>query len=64
MKGSTSPGPNDLPSCFYHYYWDILANDIMDMVLNILNNNNNVTNLNQTLIFLIPKTNRLDNHTD
>lgn len=28
MKGSASLDPEGLPALFYHYYWDIISNDI------------------------------------
>jgi hypothetical protein len=55
MKALAAPGPDGLPALFYHNYWDILGDDITNMVLDVLNNNGDPSNYNSTYICLIPK---------
>lgn len=55
MKGTNSHSPNGLSTYFYQHYWNIIGNDITNLALNILNNNSNVANLNQTYICCITK---------
>jgi hypothetical protein len=55
MKNMAAPGPDGLPALFYHTYWDIIGNDIIDAVLNVLNNNGDPSPYNHTHICLIPK---------
>ncbi|GAU49883.1 hypothetical protein TSUD_408220 [Trifolium subterraneum] len=57
MKPLAAPGPDGLPTLFYHNYWDILGKEISDLSLNVLNNNGDPTPLNNTHICLIPKCN-------
>ena len=42
---------------FYQKYWDIIGDDVINIVLNVLNSNASIAALNQTNIALIPKTN-------
>ncbi|MCI73173.1 hypothetical protein A2U01_0094437, partial [Trifolium medium] len=39
IKALAAPGPDGLPALFYHNYWDIVGDDIINMVLNVLNHN-------------------------
>lgn len=56
LEGTSSPGMDEIPSCFYQHYWDIIGEDILSHTLNILNNNDGrVINMNQTYKCLIPK---------
>lgn len=64
MKGITSLGPDCLPIYFYQCYWDIVDNDIVDLVLKILNNNSKISNLNNTFIWMIPKVSNPSIHGD
>lgn len=64
MKGNSSLEKNGLSDLFNQHYWDIVGNDITNMALDILNNNGNVSNLNQTYICLIFKTNKPTNPPD
>ncbi|GAU51479.1 hypothetical protein TSUD_413680 [Trifolium subterraneum] len=57
MKSLAGPGPDGLPTRFYHTYWDIVGNDITKEVLQVLNHGGNPKPFNSTHICLIPKTN-------
>jgi hypothetical protein len=57
MKGLAAPGPDGLPTRFYHTYWDIIGADITREALHILNNKGSPAPYNNTHICLIPKTN-------
>jgi len=37
MNGLAAPGPDELPSIFYHTHWDIVVSDITKEVLHVLN---------------------------
>ncbi|MCI52436.1 hypothetical protein A2U01_0073680, partial [Trifolium medium] len=50
MKALAAPGPDGLPALFYHNYWDIIGQDITVMVLDVLNNNGDPSQLNSTHI--------------
>jgi hypothetical protein len=55
MKSLAAPGPDGLPVKFYHHYWDIIGNDIIQATLHILNTGGNPEPFNETHICLIPK---------
>ncbi|GAU28869.1 hypothetical protein TSUD_293210 [Trifolium subterraneum] len=55
MKGLVAPGPDGLPTLFYHTYWDIIKKEVTSGVLNVLNHKGDPTPYNQTYICLIPK---------
>ena len=57
MHPTKAPGPNGVSAIFYQKYWDVIGNDITNIVLNVLNSNASVAPLNQTNIALIPKIN-------
>jgi hypothetical protein len=57
MKPLAAPGPDGLPVLFYHTYWDILGDDIIQMTLNVLNQGGDPSQYNSTYICLIPKIN-------
>ena len=42
---------------FYQKYWNIIGEDVSNIILNTLNSNAPLTDLNKTNIVLIPKTN-------
>jgi hypothetical protein len=56
MKALAAPGPDGLPALFYHNYWDIVGDEIINMVLDVLNNGGDPSSYNSTYICLIPKT--------
>ncbi|PNX95563.1 ribonuclease H, partial [Trifolium pratense] len=55
MKALAAPGPDGLPAIFYHTHWEIIGKEVTEMVLNVLNNNGDPSQLNNTYICLIPK---------
>jgi hypothetical protein len=55
MKGLAAPGPDGLPAIFYHTYWEIINKDVINTVLQVLNNKEDPSPLNDTYICLIPK---------
>jgi hypothetical protein len=57
MKALAAPGPDGLPALFYQNYWDIIGKDVTDMILEVLNNQGDPSQLNHTHICLIPKCN-------
>ena len=50
-------GPDDMSAIFYQKYWDIIGEDVSNIILNTLNSNAPLTDLSKTNIVLIPKTN-------
>ncbi|MCH86665.1 hypothetical protein A2U01_0007525 [Trifolium medium] len=58
MSSLATPGPDGLSAIFYRRFWDIIGSHVTTSILNILNNSyNNISNVNNTFICLIPKTN-------
>ncbi|PNX96792.1 ribonuclease H, partial [Trifolium pratense] len=55
MKSLAAPDPDGLPALFYHNYWEIIGEEVTNMVLDVLNNNGDPSHLNSTYICLIPK---------
>jgi hypothetical protein len=50
MKGLAAPGPDGLPAIFYHTYWEIINKDVINTVLQVLNNKEDPSPLNDTYI--------------
>ena len=57
LHPTKAPGPDGMSAIFFHKYWDIVALDITNMVLNVLNSNMPIVEINKTNIALIPKSN-------
>lgn len=55
MHPCKSPGPDGLPALFYKRYWDLVGDDIFDVVLEFLNNGSMPEDINFTYVTLIPK---------
>lgn len=55
MQPSKSPGPDGFTAGFYQKIWHIIGGDMTNMVLDILNNGADPTDINQTYVCLIPK---------
>jgi ribonuclease HI len=55
MKPTAAPGPDGMPAIFYQKYWHIVGDEISFLVLNVLNNGGDLSNLNHTFLCLIPK---------
>lgn len=54
MKGRKSLGTDGLQACFNHKYQPILGENISKMVIDILNNDEDISASNDTFIFLVP----------
>lgn len=57
MFATKSPGPDGFPPLFYQNYWNIIGPETKEACLNVLNNNTEFKNWNNTYIVLIPKVN-------
>lgn len=55
MKPTAAPGPNGMPALFYQKFWNIVGDDVSNLVLDILNGDGQPHSLNHTFICLIPK---------
>ncbi|XP_074299745.1 uncharacterized protein LOC141630901 [Silene latifolia] len=55
IPSNKSPGPDGYSSHFYKDAWDIMGNDICESVINFLDTGNLLTQINSTVITLIPK---------
>lgn len=55
------PGPDGFQAGFYREYWDIVGDDTMDAIFEILNNNIETEDINNTFITLISKVNNAEN---
>ncbi|KAL0429893.1 UNVERIFIED_CONTAM: putative mitochondrial protein [Sesamum radiatum] len=60
MAPLKSPGPDGMPPIFFHKFWHIIKNDVINYVLAILNDHSLEPSLNFTHIVLIPKCNKPD----
>lgn len=55
MHPLKSSGPDGMPTLFFQKYWHFVGQDVKKMVLEVLNNNKDPTELNGNFIALIPK---------
>lgn len=55
MHPCKSPGLDGLPALFYKKYWDVVGDDICDLVLNFLNDGCMPEDINFTHVAFIPK---------
>jgi hypothetical protein len=55
LRGTSAPGPDGIPALFFHKYWDIIGNDILNYTLMVLNHDLKPDQINYTFISLIPK---------
>jgi hypothetical protein len=55
MKKNTAPGPDHMPVEFYQSCWEIIREDIMDMIHEFWKNELDIDRLNYGVITLIPK---------
>lgn len=55
MSSTKTPGPDGFSTIFYQLYWDVVGDDVSRVVLQILNENHDPTEFNDTYIALIPK---------
>ena len=55
MHPNKAPGPDGMNALFYQSFWNIIGEDVIDKVMLFLNNIDDVGDVNQTHIVLIPK---------
>ena len=55
MQNLKSPGPDGLPALFYKQYWPIVGNNVIKVVQNFFISGQMLSEVNQSLIVLIPK---------
>ena len=55
MHPTKAPGPDGMFAVFYQNFWDIVGNDVVNMVLNVLNSDRSMADINKTYITLVPK---------
>lgn len=55
MHPLKAPGPNGLPTLFFHKYWRIVGSNVCKLALDIINNVKDPTPINNTHIAIIPK---------
>ncbi|XP_019454478.1 PREDICTED: uncharacterized protein LOC109355707 [Lupinus angustifolius] len=55
MKGDGAPGPDGFSGCFYQTYWDIVGEDVYNLVMQFFNRGWILPNLNASNLVLIPK---------
>lgn len=54
VKGRKSPSTDGLHACFNHKYWPVLGENISKMVIDILNNDEDISASNDAFIILVP----------
>lgn len=47
MHPLKAPRPDGLPALFYQKYWHVVGTEVMQMVINVLNNNHDPTEMNK-----------------
>lgn len=55
LHPTKAPGPDRLPAVFYHTFWKIVGNDVINFCLDFLNGDGGLESVNETNITLIPK---------
>ena len=55
MHPTKAPDPDGMFAIFYQKFWDIVRNDVVNMVLNVLNSDMSMADINKTYITLVPK---------
>lgn len=55
MFPTKAPGPDGFPAHFFQRHWDLYGEEVTAMVLRVLRGEEEATNINETLIVLIPK---------
>ena len=53
MNPNKAPSPDGMTACFYQKFWDILRNDINNVVYDYLNNGRDLSMINHTNVVLI-----------
>ena len=57
MHPTKVPGSDGMSVVSYQNFWDIVGNDVANMVLNVLNFDMSMADINKTYITLVPKNN-------
>lgn len=55
FEGNKAPGPNEFPMFFFQWFWDIIENDVMNVVKELFGSRRILKELNATFVVLIPK---------
>ena len=55
MEALKALSPDGLPPMFFQHYWQIIGDDISEVVLNCLNTSSIPPSINKTFFTLIPK---------
>ena len=64
MHPSKSLGPDGMSPFFFQKYWNIVGDDIIEVVLSVLSSGHILHKMNYTHIVLIPKINEPKNMAD
>ena len=59
LHTTKTPGPDGLPTLFYHKFWHVVGEEVTNEVLQVLNEGKPAKDLNHTFICLIPKVKKL-----
>lgn len=55
MRGLKAPGPDGFQGIFYHSYWDIIVEDVNELIGDMMNGTQNPNWINATHVVLISK---------
>ena len=55
LHPTKSLGPDGMSALFFQKYWNIVGNNVTNLVLNVLNSNMPMVEINKTNIALVPK---------
>ncbi|XP_068340430.1 uncharacterized protein [Pyrus communis] len=55
MGGLKAPRPDGFQGIFYHSYWDIILNDVNELIVDLMTGIQTLNRLNATHVVLIPK---------
>ena len=64
LHPTKSPGPDGMSALFFQKYWNIVGNNVINLVLNVLNSDMPMVEINNTNIALIPKNKNPQRMTD